>query len=119
MPQQHLDDADVGAALQKMGGKAVAQRVHRTRLSIPAAREPTAGGVQHLHINRLRLVPAGEQPVAAAPAANRCAGCQQLRRQHDIAVLAALAVSTRITIRPLSMSPSLSPTASETRSPAA
>src|SRR6516162_7755066 len=31
--EQHLDDADVGAVLQKVGGKAVPQRVHRYPLA--------------------------------------------------------------------------------------
>ena len=37
MTDQDLDDADVGAALQEMGGEAVPQCVTVTRLARPAA----------------------------------------------------------------------------------
>jgi hypothetical protein len=37
VPEQHLDDADVGVLFQQVGGKAMPQRVHRHPLLIPAA----------------------------------------------------------------------------------
>ena len=71
--EQHLDDADIGAALQQMGGEAVPQRMHRHALG-QAGRGAgrAAGGMQHLDVDRLALVAAGEQPMpAAGPAASR------------------------------------------------
>ena len=64
MSEQDLDDADVGTALQKMRGEAVAQRVHRHALG-QAGRGASraAGRMECLDGERLRLIPAGEQPV--------------------------------------------------------
>jgi hypothetical protein len=48
MAEQHLDDANIGARLQEMGGKAMSQRVHRYRLSelgspvLPPGKPPAA-----------------------------------------------------------------------------
>ena len=90
MAQEHLNDAEVGASLQQMRGEAVPQRVHRRVLG-QAGRGAgrTAGGVQHLDIDRLRFVAAGKQPMLRprqTPVGAQDA--EQLRRQHDIAVIA-------------------------------
>jgi len=63
MPEQHLNDADIDAALQQMGGEAVSERVHADLLgqSCRLGRGPT-GGMEHLHVDRLVAAP-GEQPV--------------------------------------------------------
>ena len=94
MAQQHLNDADVGAALQQMRGEAVPQRMHRDPLG-QARRSASraAGRMQHLDVERLRLVTAGEQPMLRTrqtPIGPQDG--EQLRRQHDGAVLAAFAV---------------------------
>jgi hypothetical protein len=61
--EKDLDHADVGTALQQMGGKAVSKRVHRDVLGKPC-RLPSrsTGGVKDLLIDRMRPVAAGEQP---------------------------------------------------------
>ena len=70
------------------------QRMHRHTLG--QARCGTgraAGGVQHLDVDGLGLVPTGEEPMLGA--GQTPVGPQDpepLRRQHDVAVLAALAV---------------------------
>jgi len=92
--EQNLDDADVGSVLQKMGGEAVPQGVRR-HLFGKASRSAggPAGGMQRGRFERPFLVAAGKQPALRAgkpPVAAQ--NPQQLRRQHDIAVLAALAV---------------------------
>ena len=94
MAEQHLDDADVGAVLQQMGGEAMPQRVDRHLLAQAGRRAGrTAGRMQTCRVDRPVLVAAGEQPVLRprqAPIAAQDA--EQLRRQHDVAVLAALAL---------------------------
>jgi hypothetical protein len=88
----------------------------------------TAGGVQHLDVDRRRLVPTGKQSVLGpgqTPVGAQ--DTQELGRQHDGAVLAAprlrrgklLPCSTRMTIRTLSISAIFRPTASDALSPAA
>ena len=78
MAEQHLDDADVGAVLQQMGGEAVPQRVDRHALVEPGGgARRAAGRMQHLHVDRAICVTAGKQPVLRlAPAASRPAGCR-------------------------------------------
>ncbi len=77
-----------------MGGEAVPRGVHRHPFAeLGRGARRAAGGVQHLNIDRPALVPAGEQPLRRSrqpPVGAQDA--QQLRRQHDIAVFAALAV---------------------------
>ena len=61
MAEQHLDDADVDAAFQKMRGEAVAQRVHAHPLGQPRRfGRRTAGEKRNLstrqsHIDGIRL----------------------------------------------------------------
>ena len=92
--EQNLDDPDVGSVLQQMRREAMAQRMQSNALGQPRRldRRP-AGGVQHGWINRMIVIAArerigrwpGQPPVGAQDA-------EQLRRQHHVAVLAALAV---------------------------
>jgi hypothetical protein len=94
VPQQDLNNADIRTALQEMRGEAVPQRVHRDPLG-QAGRgtSGSAGRVQHLDIERLTLVPAGKQPMLRTrqtPIGPQNA--EPLGRQHDRAVLAALAL---------------------------
>jgi hypothetical protein len=92
--EQGLDDADVGAALQQMRGEAVPQRVHGDPLvELCRGAGGTAGHMQTFRVQRTRRVTAGEQPMGwprQPPVAPQDA--EQLRRQHDIAVFAALAL---------------------------
>src|SRR6478736_6336790 len=73
---------------------AMPQRMDRYLLAQPGCRAcGTAGGVQYGYLKRPLLVPAGEQPVLRSgetPVAAQ--DRQQLRRQHHVTVLAALAV---------------------------
>src|SRR5215470_4609532 len=100
MTQERLDDPDIGAAFQQVGRKAVAQNVQRYTL-------PDPGGIRRLVEQPVELAgrhrPAGptarKQPAflyrrsgnvtrraRLPPLAQQI---EQLRRQHDIAVLAA------------------------------
>ena len=99
MPQQHLDGAQVGAGFEQMRGKAVAQSVGMDVLVFKAG---AFGGLltgvpENLGGDRMtRRMPsvAGKQPVgglALQPAPVDAKGIEQLRAEHDIAVLAPLA----------------------------
>ncbi|CAH1696710.1 hypothetical protein CHELA1G11_60027 [Hyphomicrobiales bacterium] len=73
--KQHLDDADIGAVLQQMGGEAVSERVDRPRLSMPAAAraERQAEYKTCTSMGRSRRGRETARP-AASPDANRPAG---------------------------------------------
>jgi hypothetical protein len=77
-----------------MRGEAVPLRVHRHPLrqaSNGAGR--AASRIPHLNVDRLALVAAGEQPVLGPGQAPVCPkNAEQLCRQHDVPVLAALLV---------------------------
>ena len=94
MAEQYLDHANVDPALEKMGGEAVPQDVHRDLLADArrGAGRP-AGRVQHRRLDRPACFPPREQPVCRAgkpPIGPQDA--EQLRGEHDVALLAALAV---------------------------
>ena len=94
MAEQHLDDADVGAALQQVGGEAVPQRVGRDRLADPRSppRQPT-GRLQRADAHVLAGLLARKQPRARpGPLPIGAQDLQQPRRQHRVAILATLAV---------------------------
>ncbi len=64
--QQHLDDADVDLLLQQVGGKAVAQRVHRHALvDLGRVGGGVDGAVELARGQRVHRVQAREQPAAA------------------------------------------------------
>ena len=94
VPQQHLDHADVDAALQQMGGEAVPQDMDGHLLADPRRRpRRPAGRVQRRRLDRTGRVAPRKQPVLGTRqppvgAQDR----QELRRQHHVALLAALAV---------------------------
>ena len=100
MAEQHLDDADVDVLLEQVGGEAVPQRVRRHPLLDPGGLGGGVdGAVELAGRQRLDRVAAGKQPASrqqhAAPPALPPPGAQQfeqLRRQHGVAVLAALAL---------------------------
>ena len=99
MPQQHLDGAQVGTGFEQMRGKAVAQSVG---MDVLVLKTGAFGGLltgvpENLGGDRMtRRMPsvAGKQPVGGlalqpAPVDAQC--IEQLRAEHDIAVLASLA----------------------------
>jgi hypothetical protein len=92
--EQRLDDANVGAALQQVGGKAVPQSMYGDALA--EARCGTcraAGGMQHNGVDRMAGITPGKQPVRRprqAPIGAQDA--EKLRRQHDVAITTALAL---------------------------
>ena len=64
MAEQRLDDADIGATLQQVGGEAVAQCVNGDALA--ETRRGTcraAGGMQHDRVDRMLGITPGKQPV--------------------------------------------------------
>jgi hypothetical protein len=101
MTQQHLDGSQVGASFEQMGGKAVAQGMGMDLfvLKSGALRGVLAGCPKNLRGDGTsRRVPAvsGKQPVGglapqSAPVDAEC--IEQLRAEHDITILAALASS--------------------------
>src|SRR5271165_1282243 len=117
-----------------MRGKAVPQRVWRHPLLDPGGLGSGMDGAielagrQRLDRVAARKQPAPRQQHAQAPALSPPGAQQfeQLRRQHGVAVprlregrlLRPLPCSTRSSMRSESMSPTLSATTSETRSPA-
>src|ERR1700678_3157924 len=101
MAEQHLDGAQVGAGFKKMRGEAMTQSV---RMDAPMLKTRTfssdlAGSPEDLGGDGITCrVPAvaGEQPLLRlAPETSPVDArfLQQLRAEHDIAVLAALALS--------------------------
>ncbi len=117
MAEQHLDDADIGILFQQVCSEAVPQRVRRHSLldagglgcRVDGAVELT--GRERLDRVAARKQPAPRQQYAAAPAFYR--GDSMASRS-----LRPLPCSTRNSMRSESMSPTLSATTSETRSPA-
>src|ERR1019366_2572820 len=62
MPEQDLDDTDIGSVLQKVRREAVAQRVQRDPLGQTRSFDcRPAGGMQHCWINRMILITTGEE----------------------------------------------------------
>src|SRR6516162_7505410 len=134
VPQQCLDHANIDILLEEVRGKTVAQRVRRHALRDPRGLGGGADNAAELPgRQRLDRVAAGKQPTSgqqqAAPPPLAPPGAQQfeqLRRQHCLAVprfregrlLPPLPRSTRSSMRSESISPTLSATTSETRSPA-
>ena len=95
MPEQDLDGADVGAGLEQVGGEAVPQGVDGDVLAQPGG----AGGLDADPVHRAggdgaaRDV-AGEEPVGRAGGLPVVAEQgQQPRREHHVAVPAALALA--------------------------
>src|SRR5712671_7087990 len=90
----HLDHADVDVLLQQVGGKAVPQGVQRHALvDLGHLRRRMAGAVELARGHRLHAIAARKQPTlwpcCPPPAAQQC---EQACREHDVTVLAALAL---------------------------
>src|SRR3712207_5789224 len=100
MAEQDLNDANVDVLLQEMRGEAVAQGVRRHALLDPGGVGRGVDGAVHLTGRQRRdRIAAREQPALrqhqAAAASLAPPGAQELeqvRRQHGMAVLAALAL---------------------------
>ncbi len=94
MTEQHLNDADVGPGLEQMRRKAVPQGMDCHRLAqVGLTCRLAAGFLQCGYADRFRRILAREQPPTRpnqAPVGAQ--DLQQLRRQHDVAILAALAL---------------------------
>src|SRR4051794_7523640 len=93
-PGQALDNADVGAGFEQMSSEAVAQRVDGDRLvELGCRTRDAAGGLQYAWIKRPAVILAGKQPMRRPCFPPVCAQHdEELRRQHDVAVAAALAL---------------------------
>src|SRR5487761_1299761 len=101
MAEQDLDGAQVGAGFEKVGGEAVAQRVGMNApvVETGALGGDLAGRPEDLGGHRLAgCVPAvaGKQPLLGLAPETSPVGAQlfeQLRAEHDVAILAALALA--------------------------
>src|SRR5215218_336196 len=98
MAEQDLDDANVDVLLQQMRGEAVAQGVRRHLLADPGGLGRGVDGAVHLTGRQRRdRIAAREQPALRQPQATAASlpppgpqELEQVRRQHGVAVLAAL-----------------------------
>src|SRR6266851_8913734 len=99
MPQQHLNGTQIGTGFEQMSGKAVTQRMGMDALVLKTGSFSglLTGGPEHLGGDRITCrMPsvAGKQPVRGLvpePAPIDAQRIEQLRAEHDIAVLASLA----------------------------
>ncbi len=94
MAEQHLNDPDVGLVLQQMAGEGMAQRMGRDALLDPGnLRRAPNGPADDVGGERIACDHAGEQPVfGMGKAVPFTQHRQQIGRQHDVAVLVALAL---------------------------
>src|SRR3954447_6053718 len=94
VPEQDLDNPDVGPALQKMSGKTVPERVGRDGLADPRLSPGSpAGGLQGPGADRRAGFLAWKQPqTGPRPPPISAKNAEQARRQHRITVSAAFAV---------------------------
>ena len=94
MTEQQLNGAQIGAGFEQMYREGVAQRMRRDCLGEAGASMCLLTGVfDSLSRDRLTRVTAREQPVLRAhglPVAAQ--GIQQLRREHDVAILTTFAL---------------------------
>jgi hypothetical protein len=94
MAEQNLDHTNIDVLFQKMGGKAVSQRVQGdTLLDVGHMDRGMAGAVELARRHRLHRITARKQPApwvsCLPPGAQKR---EEVRRQHDIAIFAALAL---------------------------
>ena len=94
MAEQQLNGADIGAGFQQMNREGMAQRMRRDRLGEVGAPMCLLTSVfDGISRDRLARVTAREEPVLRAhglPVAAQ--DIQQLRREHDVAILLAFAL---------------------------
>ena len=76
-----------------MGGKAVAQRVQRALSKASCLDRRAAGGMQHGGVNGMIFVPARKEKDCTGQPPICTQNGEQLRRQHHVAILAALAMA--------------------------
>ena len=93
MPEQHLDHANVGALFEQVRREAVAQRMRRDALTMPAAcRGDLHGAVELACRHGVDRVPAGKEPGRrprrSPPVTQQC---EKLRREHHIPLSLSLA----------------------------
>src|SRR5208283_46041 len=117
MTEQDLDHTNIDVLFQKMGGKAVPQRVQGdTLLDVGDMDRGMAGAVELARRHRLHRIAARKQPTlwtcCLPPDAQKR---EQMRRQHHIAILAALALLDADQHALAVMSEILSETTSEAR----
>src|SRR4051812_2889003 len=126
MAEQDLDDANVHVLFEPMGGEAVAQRVGRHALLDPAtsAASWTARLSWRVDSGSRQLRPGNSQPSGSMtprrlPSRHHCrSSARSWGDSMALRSLRPLPCSTRISMRVLSMSPTLRATTSDTRSPA-
>src|SRR5258707_635278 len=92
--EQHLDDADIDVLLEQVGGKAVPQGMQRDALvDVRHLGGGVTGAIELARGHRLGRIAAWKQPALRPrrppPGAQQV---EQVRRQHDVTVLAALAL---------------------------
>src|SRR5216683_5780641 len=94
VPEQHLDHANVGLLLQQMRGEAVPQRVQRDGfVDLGHLRRGMAGPVELPRREWVDWFLPGKQPaLRASRLPPRTQQFEQVLGQHDVAVLAALAL---------------------------
>src|SRR5438477_9986305 len=125
--EQNLDDADIGLLLQKMGGKAVPQRMNADTLGDAGTPRCQANDPMHLAGTRAargsrETTRADRQTVQPFLRATRHHSCNISRRMGERMTYRSflpLPCSTRMSIRSRSISMSLSDTTSEARRPVA
>src|SRR5438874_7525721 len=124
--EQNLDDPDVGLLLQEMGGKAVPQCVNADTFG--NAGTPRCQANDPVELARTRMLPAvarkqpgltGRHPFLRATRHHSRNSSRRLGERMTYRSFFPLPCSTRMIIRSLSISVSLSDTASDDRRPVA
>src|SRR5215468_2271066 len=100
VPEQHLDDPDIGLLLQEVGGKAVPQCMNTDALGDAGARRRQAN--EPMKLARTHVLPAvarkqpglagSHPPLLACQAPPVAQQLKQVRRENDISVLLTLAL---------------------------
>src|ERR1700751_5609822 len=135
MSEQNLDDPDIGLLFQEMRGKAVPQGMNADTFGNAGTPRCQANDPVELACTRMLPAVASKQPglarrhpsLLARDAPPFAQYLEKVGRENDIPILLAprlrggrlLPCSTRMTIRSLSISVSLSDTTSEARRPVA
>src|ERR1700676_20468 len=118
--EQHLDDADVDVLLEQMGGEAVPQGVQRDALvDVRHLGGGVAGAIELARGHWLGRIAAREQPTLRPRRPHQVRSrSSRLGESMTLRSLPPLPCSTRMIMRLLSMSETLSETTSVARRPA-